>query len=184
MNLINIERIRMKILLKFTILLYVIIGVFGLTEDFSSRLSDWIVLGVCIFIIRILICNISNRTDILKKITNISVLCCIYFALSAIILNHHGDSRKSLEKTIINTLVFENTFNIPVNIDYVIPLNEKNLNYTGCTKDYNNNEISVIMNFKKCDKKFILPNKTIVTYRVFYIVPMVNIVYGYYGDNS
>ncbi|WFD10803.1 hypothetical protein [Tepidibacter hydrothermalis] len=175
---------RIKILFKVVILLYFIIGVFGLLEDFSSRLSDWIVLGVCIFIIRILICNISNRTDILKKITNICILCCIYFALSSIILNHYGDSRKSLEKTIINTLSFENTFNIPVNIDCVIPLNEKNLNYTGCMKDYNNNEISVIMNFKKYDEKFILPNRTIVTYRVFYIVPMVNIVYGYYGDNN
>lgn len=175
---------KIKILFKVVILLYFIVGVFGLMEDFSSRLPDWIVLGICIFIIRILICSISNRTDILKKTTNICILCCIYFALSAIILNHHGESRKSLEKTIINTLVFENTFNIPVNIDCVIPLNEKNLNYTGYIKDYNDEDISVIMNFKKSDKKLILPNKTIVTYRVFYIVPMVNIVYGYYGDNN
>ena len=40
-----------KILFKVVILIYFIIGVFGLLEDFSSRLSDWIVLGICIFII-------------------------------------------------------------------------------------------------------------------------------------
>ena len=40
------------------------------------------------------------------------------------------------------------------------------------------------MNFEKCSKISILPNRIIITYRIFYIIPLVNIVDGYYGDNN
>ncbi len=146
----------------------------------SNNFLDWITVGIHLLIIGGLLTKFSNLGARLKRFIIGLTLLSLYFAAGTGILHYQGEggvipdsSNLKSGEVVTYYMDLHNGLRLPVNVDYMIPLGYSNLELLDKSQTNNNNRYALISTFAVSGEYPSLPDKLIVVYRAFGIIPMV-----------
>lgn len=128
-----------------------------------------------------LLAKIYHPNLLLRRITIGLILVSLYFAVGTGLLHYQGEGGAKPESLVLNNEVqvdyyyidLHNGLHLPININFMVPIGQKNLEITNKSKVVNNDSHLMKFNFKVTGDHPRLPNKLIVVYRALGVIPLI-----------
>lgn len=178
-----------------SIILVILILLFGISlaevakqlpNSHPASFMNWIVLGVHILVLGKLIGALSPKyKETVKRITLGLTVIALYISLSTGLLHYQGEGGSRFAgrsphpgEDIDYYVDLHDGLNLPLTVDLVIPINKRGLKQEIISvKSDDKNEFIVGLRYKVSQNSPILPDKLVVVYRAFYVIPMVEVIW-------
>lgn len=174
-------------IIKVVLLVYFVNVLFH--TDLNQPDKSFILVGVAvlIFLIGLLLRSLFIKySHIVMKICAVLSLIVFYLAVGAWVLGYSGEGGQVNDfepgSKVLYDIQCRTPLNIPVSVDYVLPIEHLGMKYLSSHNKELMNEKSIgykygmSMKFEINRKNALLPKRVFIIYRAFKILPMINVI--------
>ena len=175
------------------ILITFVISLIGTIKSLPGQFNnfiDWITLGIHILIIGHLTKLLHpSYTSTIKRTTVVLTLFSVYMSLGTGLLHYQGEGgyrSDLLQSNVGNEIQYyyielHNGLKLPLNLDLTLLYGERGIENITTVLSKTNEQVTkddkmVNLTFTVTETEPTLPTKAVVTYRIFGVIPMINVM--------